>query len=92
VWVSTEDGWWLLRAQHPTRAAAPCEAADEAGLERLKSELKVVLAASGVEFIDERRAPLTHFFFGTLLDPDVGAQRRVDHRRLTSLYGRSVRF
>jgi hypothetical protein len=62
------------RLQHPTRVAAPCEAADDAGLERLKSELKVVLAASGVEFIDERRAPLTHFFFfGTLLDPDVGA-------------------
>jgi hypothetical protein len=56
VRVSTEDGWWLLRAQHPTRAAAPCEAADEAGLERLKCELKVVLSASGVEFIDERRA------------------------------------
>lgn len=33
VRVSTEDGWWLVRAQHPTRAAAPCEAADEAGLE-----------------------------------------------------------
>jgi hypothetical protein len=76
----------------PNPSGGPCEAADEAGLERLKCELKVVLAASGVEFIDERRAPLTHFFFGTLLDPDVGAQCRVDHRRLTSLYGRSVRF
>ena len=54
VRVSTADGWWLLRASN-TQAVlvARCEARDEAGLERLKSDLKAALAASGVSLPDE---------------------------------------
>ena len=49
VRVNTTDGWWLLRASN-TQAVlvARCEARDEAGLERLMTDLKVELAASGV--------------------------------------------
>lgn len=50
VRVSTADGWWLLRASN-TQAVlvARCEAADAAGLARLKRDLAAALAASGVE-------------------------------------------
>jgi phosphomannomutase len=49
VRVSTEDGWWLLRASN-TQAVlvARAEAATEAGLDRLKSALVSQLEASGL--------------------------------------------
>ena len=49
VRVSTADGWWLLRASN-TQAVlvARCEAADEAGLERLKAAVVAELTASGI--------------------------------------------
>jgi phosphomannomutase len=49
VRVNTADGWWLLRASN-TQAVlvARCEARDEPGLERLMTDLKAELAASGV--------------------------------------------
>lgn len=49
VRVSTEDGWWLLRASN-TQAVlvARAEASSEAGLQRLKSTLASQLAASGL--------------------------------------------
>src|SRR5437899_5886191 len=54
VRVSTGDGWWLLRASNTQPVlVARCEAADEAGLERLKGELKKALSASGVSLPDE---------------------------------------
>lgn len=54
VRVSTADGWWLLRASNTQPVlVARCEAADEAGLERLKAELKTFLAASGVDLPDD---------------------------------------
>ena len=77
VRVSTEDGWWLLRASN-TQAVlvARCEAADEAGLERLKARTQG--GAGG-----KRRQPagrgvgraslMRFFFYGTLLDHDVTA-------------------
>ncbi len=57
VRVSTPDGWWLLRASN-TQAVlvARCESTNEAGLERLKGELKAALAASGVSLPDEASA------------------------------------
>jgi phosphomannomutase len=50
VRVQSEDGWWLLRASN-TQAVlvARCEAADEAGLDRLKAALSDALRASGIE-------------------------------------------
>jgi len=50
VRVTTDDGWWLLRASN-TQAVlvARIEARDQAGLERLKAQLFSELAASGVE-------------------------------------------
>jgi len=53
VRVSTPDGWWLLRASN-TQAVlvARAEAADVAGLERLKEELVRELAASGIDAPD----------------------------------------
>ncbi|MBI2239690.1 MAG: phosphomannomutase/phosphoglucomutase [Magnetospirillum gryphiswaldense] len=50
VRVDTADGWWLLRASN-TQAVlvARCEAADRAGLGRLRAELEAQLRASGVE-------------------------------------------
>ena len=50
VRVTTDDGWWLLRASN-TQAAlvARCEAHDEAGLERLKGDLAARLEECGVE-------------------------------------------
>ena len=54
VRVSTPDGWWLLRASNTQPVlVARCEAADDAGLERLKSALKASLAASGVELPED---------------------------------------
>jgi phosphomannomutase len=50
VRVTTEDGWWLLRASN-TQAVlvARAEATSEAGLARLKSILAEQLVASGME-------------------------------------------
>jgi len=50
VRVDTADGWWLLRASN-TQAVlvARCEAADQAGLDRLRAELERQLRASGVD-------------------------------------------
>ncbi|MBX9945677.1 MAG: phosphomannomutase/phosphoglucomutase [Reyranella sp.] len=57
VRVSTADGWWLLRASNTQPVlVARCEAADEAGLERLMSDLKTALSASGVNLPDEASA------------------------------------
>ena len=49
VRVATPDGWWLLRASN-TQAVlvARAEAADEAGLDRLKAALSAELEASGI--------------------------------------------
>lgn len=49
VRVLTDDGWWLLRASN-TQAVlvARCEAADEAGLARLKAAVIAELAACGI--------------------------------------------
>ena len=50
VRVRTEDGWWLLRASNTQDVlVARCEAADEAGLARLKDALAGQLRASGIE-------------------------------------------
>jgi phosphomannomutase len=50
VRVNTKDGWWLLRASNTQPVlVARCEAADEAGLEALKSAVRKELAESGVE-------------------------------------------
>jgi phosphomannomutase len=49
VRVSTADGWWLLRASNTQDVlVARCEAADAAGLARLKAALVAGLAQSGV--------------------------------------------
>ena len=49
VRVTTEDGWWLLRASN-TQAVlvARCEANDQAGLMRLKGDLDSQLKLSGI--------------------------------------------
>ncbi len=49
VRVTTDDGWWLLRASN-TQAVlvARCESETQAGLQRLKAQLKAQLEASGV--------------------------------------------
>ncbi len=50
VRVNTSDGWWLLRASNTQDVlVARCEAATEAGLERLKETLAKQLRASGIE-------------------------------------------
>ncbi len=47
--VSTEDGWWLLRASGTEpKLTARCEAADAAGLARLQHALMTQLARSGM--------------------------------------------
>jgi phosphomannomutase len=57
VRVSTNDGWWLLRASNTQPVlVARCEAADQAGLERLLAELRGALGASGVELPDDPSA------------------------------------
>src|SRR5476649_1068113 len=54
VRVNTPDGWWLLRASNTQPVlVARCESANEAGLERLKADLKEALAPSGLELPDE---------------------------------------
>ena len=48
VRVTSEDGWWLLRASNTQAAlAARCEARDEAALSRVRSALEAELARSG---------------------------------------------
>jgi phosphomannomutase len=61
VRVSTPDGWWLLRASN-TQAVlvARCEAASEAGLERLKQALSDQLRASGLAAPDFSGANAGH--------------------------------
>ncbi len=50
VRVSTEDGWWLLRASNTQPVlVARCEAEDEAGLDRLKQALDGQLNESGIK-------------------------------------------
>jgi len=47
--VSTSDGWWLLRASNTQPVlVVRCEAADQAGLDRLKAAVTRALAPSGV--------------------------------------------
>ena len=47
--VSTEDGWWLLRASNTQDVlVARAEARDEAGLERLVAQIDAQLGQSGV--------------------------------------------
>ncbi len=61
VRVSTKDGWWLLRASNTQPVlVARCEAADAAGLERLKDALKAALGASGVTLPDDVEAGGSH--------------------------------
>jgi phosphomannomutase len=51
VRVKTPDGWWLLRASNTQDVlVARAEAADEAGLARLKRELAAQLGKSGIAF------------------------------------------
>lgn len=53
VRVSTEDGWWLLRASNTQPAiVARCEAGDDAGLVRLKSQVTDQLVKSGLSSED----------------------------------------
>jgi phosphomannomutase len=61
VRVLTKDGWWLLRASNTQPVlVARCEAADNAGLDRLKTELKAALGASGVTLPDDVEAGGSH--------------------------------
>ncbi|MDJ0608613.1 MAG: phosphomannomutase/phosphoglucomutase [Kiloniellales bacterium] len=49
VRVKTDDGWWLLRASNTQDVlVARCEAADQAGLARLKAALSAHLEACGL--------------------------------------------
>ena len=53
VRVQKDGGWWLLRASNTQDVlVARCEAADTAGLARLKSELLAELEASGLSAVD----------------------------------------
>ncbi len=53
VRVRTGDGWWLLRASNTEDAlVARCEAADDAGLDRLKASLRRQLGESGIDAPD----------------------------------------
>jgi len=53
VRVSTNDGWWLLRASNTQDVlVARAEAKDEAGLKRLIAQIDDQLAKSGVERIE----------------------------------------
>ncbi|HEX4848853.1 MAG TPA: phosphomannomutase, partial [Novosphingobium sp.] len=50
VRVSTDDGWWLLRASNTQDVlVARAESESEAGLERLMAQIDGQLAASGLE-------------------------------------------
>jgi phosphomannomutase len=47
--VSSEDGWWLVRASNTQPVlVARCESLDAAGLERLKSDMRVQLVLSSI--------------------------------------------
>ena len=61
VRVSTDDGWWLLRASN-TQAVlvARCEATSDAGLARLKADLSTQLEASGLAAPDFSGANAGH--------------------------------
>lgn len=53
VRVTTNEGWWLLRASNTQPAlVARCEASSAESLERLKHLLKTQLAASGITLSD----------------------------------------
>ncbi len=53
VRVSTDDGWWLLRASNTQPAiVARCEAGDDAGLARLKAQVTDQLVKSGLKSDD----------------------------------------
>ena len=53
VRVSTEDGWWLLRASNTQDVlVARAEAADESGLDRLIAQIDDQLEKSGVERVE----------------------------------------
>ncbi|MEQ9431962.1 phosphoglucomutase/phosphomannomutase PgmG [Thalassospira sp.] len=53
VRVSTDDGWWLLRASNTQPAiVARCEAGDDAGLARLKVQVTDQLVKSGLSSDD----------------------------------------
>jgi phosphomannomutase len=55
--VSTDDGWWLLRASNTQDVlVARAEARDEPGLERLMAQIDAQLSASGIV----RGAPVSH--------------------------------
>ncbi len=57
VRVRSEDGWWLLRASNTEDVlVARCEAADQAGLDRLKAALAAQLEQSGLEAAELRQA------------------------------------
>ena len=50
VRVSTQDGWWLLRASNTQDVlVARAESNDQAGLDRLLAQIDEQLAASGLE-------------------------------------------
>ena len=49
VRVSTDDGWWLLRASNTQDVlVARAEAKDQAGVERLVEQIDAQLAKSGI--------------------------------------------
>ncbi|HEX5257403.1 MAG TPA: phosphomannomutase, partial [Sphingomicrobium sp.] len=53
VRVSTDDGWWLLRASNTQDVlVARAESANQAGLERLVSDIDDQLAKSGVKRVE----------------------------------------
>jgi phosphomannomutase len=64
VRVTTADGWWLLRASGTEpKLTVRCEAGDEVGLEKLRSELTRQLRQSGIEGLldsDRRRRLMPH--------------------------------
>ncbi len=50
VRVTSEDGWWLLRASNTQDVlVARCESKTEAGLGRLKAQLRAALGGVGIE-------------------------------------------
>ncbi len=50
VRVSSADGWWLLRASNTQDVlVARCESKTEAGLERLKVQLRAALGGAGIQ-------------------------------------------
>jgi phosphomannomutase len=53
VRVSTNDGWWLLRASNTQDVlVARAEAADQSGLDRLVAQIDEQLTKSGIERIE----------------------------------------